>query len=363
MNLASEILPNISREEEFVLCYARGLMSGPARARIDRLITQPLNWRRIDELASRHRIRPMLYKHLRYDSQRPPIPKEVWKTIESHAFSVSARNADQAEELARVIKLLRSENIGAMPFKGPIIAARAYENLNLREFADLDLLVRPEDLLRAKLLLVHHGFSSPSDANSHHLETQLGCEFVSADKQVSVELHSSLGHEWLGQKIDLEGVWKRAVWVDIADSPVRTIAREDLLPYLCAHGAAHHWAQLFRIIDVAETVRVEHDIDWNVLLATARADRRWRLIALGLYLAYGLLDAPVPRTVVNEISAPEIQDLAEAVGSWLFNEANRPAPGTREETRFFLKTQERVTDRVVFSTQFLKRKMLSKRKS
>ena len=112
MNLLSEIIPQISREEEFVLCYARAFMGGPARARIDRLITAPLNWQCIDELASRHRVGPLLYKHLKHDSQRPPIPTAVWKAIEGHAFSVAARNADHAKELARIIKLLRNENIG-----------------------------------------------------------------------------------------------------------------------------------------------------------------------------------------------------------------------------------------------------------
>jgi hypothetical protein len=362
MNLLSEIIPQISREEEFVLCYARALMSGPARARIDRLITEPLKWRRIDELASRHRVGPLLYKHLKRDSQRPPIPTAVWKAIEGHAFSVAARNADHAKELARIIKLLRNENIGAMPFKGPVLAAHAYENLSVREFSDLDLLVRAEDLLRAKLLLVHHGFSSPS-SESGDLDTQLGCEFVSADKQTRVEMHALLGDALFGEKTDLDAVWKRAVWVDVGDFPVRTIAREDLLAHLCAQGAMHHWAKLLRIVDVAETIRVEQEIDWPALLGESRANGGWRVLALGLYLAYGLLDAPVPRTVVNKVTTPEIQELAQAVGSWLFDEENRPSAGALEETRFFLKAQERVSVRLAFSTQFLKRKLLPKRKS
>jgi hypothetical protein len=363
MNLLSEIIPHISREEEFVLCYARALLNGPACARIDRLITEPLKWQRISELASQHRVGPLLYKHLKHDPQRPPIPAAVWKAIEGHAFSVAARNANCAKELARIIKLLRNENIGAMPFKGPVLAAHAYENLSVREFSDLDLLVRPEDLLRTKLLLVHHGFSSPSSESSEHIDLQVGCEFISADKEIRVEMHSLLGDAMFGEKTDLDAVWKRAVWVDVGDFPVRTLARQDLLPHLCAHGAMHHWAKLLRIVDVAETIRVEKDIDWTGLLAESRANGARRVLALGLYLAYGLLDAPVPRSVVNEVTTPEIQELAQAVGSWLFNEENRPSVGAVEETRFFLKVLERVSDRLAFSTQFLKRKLLPKRKS
>lgn len=357
MNLLSEIVPTIRREEEFILCYARAVMSGPARARIDRLITAPLNWRRIEELASTHRVGSLLYKHLRHDSTRPPIPAVTWKAIESHAFAVTARNAAHANELARIIKLLRSENIAALPFKGLVLGSHAYENLSLREFSDLDLLVQREDLLRAKFLLVHHGFLSPTNEKGENLETEIGSGLISADGETRVELHSALG-----DRTDLEAVFKRAVWIDVGDAPVRTIAREDLLPYLCSHGAAHHWSEVFRIVDVAEMIRVEKDIDLSALLATARTNGNWRVVALGLYLAYGLLDAPVPRNVVDEISASEIRELAQDVGSWLFHEENRPARGWAEETRFFLKAKERVSDRLAFSTQFLKRKLLPKRK-
>jgi hypothetical protein len=218
--------------------------------------------------------------------------------------------------------------------------------------------VRPEDLLRAKLLLLHHGFAAPAIQDGNDLDSQLGSQLISADGHTRVELHSSIG-----ERIDLESVFKRAVWIDVGHSPVRTIARDDLLPYLCGEGATHHWSQLFRIVDVAETIRVEKGIDLPALLATARAHGNWRVVALGLYLAYGLLDAPVPRSVVNEISAPEIQELAQAVGSWLFHEENRPAHGSAEETRFFLKAKERVSDRLACSTQFWKRKLLPKRES
>src|SRR5688500_81880 len=78
----NEVIPNITREEEFVLCHARTAMSGPARARIDRLILSALDWKRIDALAALHRIRPLLFAHLKIDQMRPAIPAVIWKDIE-----------------------------------------------------------------------------------------------------------------------------------------------------------------------------------------------------------------------------------------------------------------------------------------
>jgi hypothetical protein len=358
VNLINEIFPNISREEEFILCYARTAMTGPARARIDRLITERLDWNRIDELAARHRIRPLLYKHLKSDNRRPEIPAVIWKRIENHAIWTVARNLAQTNELARIVKLLRSENIPSLPFKGPVLGAQIYGNVGLREFFDLDLLVRREDLLRAKMLLLANGFTAPSSQNDNHeaghIDAQLGCDFVNANGTVRLELHWSFIQKWLSYRVDLDGVWKRAAWVDLAGGPARTIAREDLLPYLCAHGAKHHWERLFWIVDIAEFVRAENDLDWASLLANADRDGNWRVVALGLYLAYGLLDASVSREVLAQISVPEIFELASAVGTWLFKEENRPATGDMQETRFYLKAKERVSDRLAYTSHLLK---------
>jgi hypothetical protein len=366
MNLLSELIPNIGREEELVLCYARTAMTGPARARIQRLTSSELDWQRVDEISSRHRLRPLLYKHLRAEKNRPAIPAAIWKQIENHVWWTVERNVAQASELARIIKLLRSENITTLPFKGPILGANIYGNLGLREFSSLDLLVRREDILRAKLLLVHNGFSSPSDEKSAQLakniESQLGGDFVSPDGKVPLELHCSLNGKSVKDRADADAVWKRAMWTDLAGQPVRTVAREDLFPCLCAQGAKNHWARLFWIVDIAEFVRAEYDVDWTALLNTARADGNWRVVALGLYLAYGLLDAVLPSEIVNQISAPKIRQLARAVGTWLFDDANRPPSGAIEETRFYWKTQERICDRVAFSKEVLKSKIGSLRK-
>lgn len=358
MNLLREIMPFATPEEEFILCYARTGMAGSAHARIERLTSEPLNWRRIDELAARHRIRPLLFKHIKMQAKRPAIPAPIWKQIQRHALFTVGRNLAQTVELIRIIKLLRAENIQAIPFKGPVMASRVYGNLALREFFDLDLLVHCEDLLRAKFLLAHHGYTSPPTQNNaheaEHIDAQSNCYFLSPDGNTRLELHCSFMQKWLGYGVDLEGVWKRASWIDVMDEPVRAMAREDLLPYLCAHGAKHHWERLFWIMDIAEFIRAENDMDWNALLAAAERDGNWRVVALGLYLAYGLLDAPLPRDTVKNVSTPQIRQLARAVGNWLFNEELRPATGDLEETRFYLKSKERVSHRLGYTTHLVK---------
>jgi hypothetical protein len=354
MNFLIEIIPTVTREEEFILCHARAAMSGPARARIDRLTATPIKWGRIDELAAAHHLRRLLHRHLKHDKLRPTIPPNVWRTIESHAIAVTAKNSLRSHELIRIIKLLRNENIPALPFKGPILAAQIYGDPALREFSNLDLLVRTEDLLRTKLLLVHHGFIANENVAAENLDAQLSAQFTSADGNVQLHLHTHLLND------SSDSIWKRATWTDLAASPVRTIAREDLFPLLLAQGARHHWERLSSLVDIAEFLRANPVMNYAAILESAKTAGNWRVYALGFYLAYGLLDAPIPREILKEVSAPEVFELASNVGTWLFHEENRLQPGAMDETRFHLKSKERVTDRLAVGTQFFKRKLFKK---
>jgi hypothetical protein len=75
---------------------------------------------------------------------------------------------------------------------------------------------------------------------------------------------------------------------------MQTLAPEDLLLYLCAHGAKHFWETLHGVVDVAVLLKQRADWPWEKLLAEARARNLERVSLLGLLLAKNLLGAAVP---------------------------------------------------------------------
>ncbi|MGH8059462.1 MAG: nucleotidyltransferase family protein, partial [Candidatus Entotheonellia bacterium] len=88
----------------------------------------------------------------------------------------------------------------------------------------------------------------------------------------------------------------------LAGTTVATLAPEDMLLVICAHGSHHHWSRLQWICDVARLVRVHQTLDWDQVLAQARTARGQRMLWLGLRLAQDLLAAPLPPEV-----APQVQ--------------------------------------------------------
>ncbi len=347
------ILPNLSPEEELILCAARPQLSANGRARLRDLLAQPLDWARIDAIAAVHRARPTLFKHLKAEGKSSVPPAPVWTRIQNHAIGMIARNLSQTDELVKTLRLFREAGIEAIPFKGPMLALRDYGNLGLREFFDIDLLLRRDGILKAKKILLARGYTSPWKQNdeweAQHIDAQLGCDFLSADGRIRFELHWSFIQKWLSYGVDIDAVWSRAEPSSLAGFPIRQIAREDLLVYLCAHGAKHHWERLFWIVDIAQVVSSDGPLDWARLIRDARRHGNWRILALGLRLADTLLDAPLPENVRAQINADAaVERLARSVGTWLFDEGRRPASGSWVETQFYLAAKERPSDRASY---------------
>lgn len=63
-------------------------------------------------------------------------------------------------QLASVIDALAAEGIGALPFKGPVLALQAYGDPAMREYLDLDILVRREHVSRTLSILGDLGYRS-----------------------------------------------------------------------------------------------------------------------------------------------------------------------------------------------------------
>jgi hypothetical protein len=71
-----------------------------------------------------------------------------------------------ADELAAVVALLDANGVASIPYKGPRSRSRPMGDLGLREFGDLDLLVRAADVLRAKTLLAQRGYAMAAAAHA-----------------------------------------------------------------------------------------------------------------------------------------------------------------------------------------------------
>jgi hypothetical protein len=128
---------------------------------------------------------------------------------------------------------------------------------------------------------------------------------------------------------------------------VPTLAPEDLLLYLCVHGAKHHWQRLAWIGDVAALLRT-YELEWGRLLDQADQTGGRRMLGLGMWLAQTLLGAVCPVDVQQRLYAdPAIPGLAEEVLTRLFATPSRSLTlAAWDRPRFYLRVRERWRDRL-----------------
>jgi hypothetical protein len=243
------------------------------------------------ELATKHSVLALL----------PDLPKS--KRKEQVCF-----NLGLMAELLRLLGAFQAAEIPVLSLKGPVFAETAYGDLVLRTFVDIDLLVRPADRDRACRLLVREGYLLtvllhwPESFRSKEDQLLFHC----AERGVRVDLHWSLLPSYYPQPIHPGLIWDHLKPVRIAGRSVSVLGDEDLLLFLCAHGAKHVWNRLGWICDVGRVLQVCRRLDWSLALLKAQEQRCRHILLLGLALSHEILGSPLPEEISKMISADNV---------------------------------------------------------
>ena len=340
-------------ETELLLCCARAHMTPERADRVRELLQQDMNWAYLLSMARRHRIMPLLFRQLT-SVRSEAVPGAALEQLRDHFRVNSLRNLSLTRRLLELVNAFEANGILIIPFKGPVLTASLYKNLSFREFIDLDVLVRKRDVSRAGKLLMSLGYQ-PEYRMTHaeevaFLRYEREFKYVSEDGGGIVELHWQIAPRGFPLSFDTEQLEKRLEWIPLADATVPNLSPEDLLLFLCVHGAAHRWERLGWLCDVAELVRVHEEVDWERVAKRASAQGSRRIVLLGLFLAHELLGAHLPETMVRGAREDAtIRELARQVRERLFRESNGAQEVIEEEAHFqpfHLRAMERLPDRV-----------------
>lgn len=347
----------VSRPEaELLLCCARASKTPKTAAQIQALLQAGIDWEYLLQMAQGHGVAPLLYWHLEATSPED-IPESVLTDLRKRFRANNLRNLFLAGELLRLLKAFEAHGISAVPYKGPILAASVYGNLVLREFMDLDILVRRHDVLKAKELLTSLGYQpryrlTPAQ-EAAFLRSQREHPFTHEDGKCIVELHWGITERYFFP-LDTDRFWERLGRFSFGGDTILNLSPEDMLLVLCVHGCRHAWERLIWICDVAELIRVSQvDIEWEWVMAQASALGGKRMLLLGLFLASDLLGAALPEKVSQRIQAdPTVKALAGRVTEQLFQETDYPAEllkgyeGAPAFHNLHLEVRERLVDKI-----------------
>jgi len=341
-----------SPEARLLLCCARSRRDPEQSARIEALLQERIDWDYLLRIARNHRIMPLLSWQLNAISSES-IANGVLDKLRTYSHNNGLRNLYLTGELFRILRTFETHGIAVVPYKGPVLAAYAYGNLALREFDDLDFLVRRQDILRAGELLAAFGYllgyrlTRAQEAAFIRYADQY---FYVRDRDRSVvELHWGFASRALSFLLSTERQWWRFERVSLGGGDVLTFSSEDLLLILCVHGSMHRWERLQWVCDIAELINAHRELDWGRLMEKATAMGCRRALLLGILLANELLGVTIPEKAARGLQAdPVAKTLAGQVIEWLFRE-DADSQGLFEESLFqpfHIKVLERLQDKV-----------------
>ncbi|MBW4577470.1 MAG: nucleotidyltransferase family protein [Aphanothece sp. CMT-3BRIN-NPC111] len=346
------ISPKKQRPEiELLLCCARTQMQPEYAERICQLVQQDLDWHCLLEAASWHGVMPLLHLQLK-DICPQAVPQPVLDDLRN-AFNANARkNLLLSGELLKLLKIFKDHGIPSIPFKGSVLAAVAYKNIGMREFADLDILVPEQFVPQARKLLIAQGYQPQfnlTDAQELiYINLRNEHMFWHQDKQIPVDLHWSMMPKnfSFSRKLEFSEKWYEQVY--LGGNLVQTLSAESLLLFLCAHGSKDSWLRLKLICDLAELIRSHKELDWDWILANGGKLGTKRMLFLGLYLSQDILGVVLPENIFQQVqSDPLIKALASQVKQQLFSQTKQENKLLKRKT-IYLKTMESLQDKIWF---------------
>jgi hypothetical protein len=295
--------PAPSREADLLLNCATSVATPERTARVRAIVDRGVDWPLATHMASLQAVMPLVYRYLGAEFEGALLADAVGG-LRRAFYGNSVRNLHLARELVRLAALLERGGVEALALKGPALAMAAYGAVAMRQFTDLDLLVRESEARRAMELLLSEGYALRAGYELADLGRPGACEIALArpGALTEIDLHWRLIPPYFPLALDGEDLWRRAVRVEIEGTAVRRLAPADHLLYLCAHGAKHGWQALGGICDLAELIRASSrasSIDWDELVARAERAGARRALGLGMLLAHELLDAAAPADVLE----------------------------------------------------------------
>lgn len=275
-------------------------------------------WPLVIEAARHHRVVPLFADAL--DGEH--LPDEATSRLGELVGKARERSRQAARDLVMLADEADKRDLRLLFFKGPVLSAACYGSREVRQFADLDVLVRKEDVERASAFLMDLGYSviqlsrrglswllgtPPPPGTPERLTSESTAQIYLKNhyhlpfrrpgrpRGVTVELHWDLFREDQ-LRLPIDDFWQRAVMTRVAGRDVLTFSPVDNLLYLCLHTSldGYRRIRLMKLIDIVCVADTFGPEEWRCLAARAREYGVDALLILGLSVSYRAFGRDLP---------------------------------------------------------------------
>lgn len=295
----------INKEIQILLYCAGPSLSDLKAQKLKALISQGVDWQLLINTAVQHRLVNFLYKSLKTHC-RNFIPENYLDKLKKTFITNSQRNFALSATLIQILELLKKKQIPALPFKGLVQAQQLYNDPEIRSFADLDILIKKQDAIKTRDLLINKGFNTdvkiPDLQLNTYLEKENFFQLTNPSGTINIDLHWEITGRYSLCPLYFEDLEPGSGQVKILDKTVPVMSFEDTFIYLCIHSTSHCWDKLEQICSVAWLINSSVIENWHDLLDKAKQLKCKRMVLAGAMLAEQLFKIDLPTPVKHNIN-------------------------------------------------------------
>lgn len=297
MKKKGEEIPGLSPEMEVVF-WSIGVKENRETA-IAKILKKDINWLKVKKIALLHNVLPLLYNPLK-NLEESLVPQEEMTQIKSSYRSIALKNLRQAQNLHRVIELLSTNGIAVIAFKGPALSVQAYGDLSLRNFCDLDLLIKTKDFNKIYEVITAAGFHSnfPLTNRMKRYWMVFRRDFDFSDGTNILDFHHQITQG--PRRISLkEKIWQDQCTVDLLSREIPVLSPEHSLLSICIHGTKDRWKTLRVTADIAHLISRHPGLNWKTLVSDAGEIGCLRMLCVGLQISRQVCGLELPDGILE----------------------------------------------------------------
>lgn len=351
-SLTSELFNGLKLrpEERFIINCLRSEFNRENNDNFAKVALSNIDWNMVYEISAQWRITSLLYKIIEKRSsiiQFPNIPQYFFQKMEGMYIKILNQNRICFERLIEILKVFNKVKIKVILLKGSHLAQFIYQDIGIRSMADIDILVKKDDLDKVEGLLLQMGYDYPQlgqtvydffkvnrdtqgqvclieryKTNHYHL-------YPLSDSIKHLEIHWTIVRPTSPFNIDIAGLWKRAKKVEVSRTNAMGLSPEDLLLHHSLHTSYSHkynFRGIKQLYDIATIIdHYAHEIDWDQLQLRAYEWGIEKYLYLTLRLSQEILGASVPDSILHDLKPKLFNEkiVLEAQRRILSNEINK----------------------------------------
>lgn len=282
------------------------------KSKINRLLQNEIDWYYLLKIAYKQGLASLLYYQL--NSMCPEsVPEPMLNSLKESFNKNLQKNLLLSGELLKILEILKSENINAIPYKGPSLAIAAYENLAFRLFNNLEIFIQEDDVLKCRDLLIANGYKLDEKYDINETLFIIKFDEYQFYKENKQDIKIKIKIRW---KIPNLSFTFPTDWDNFLDEPninnmlisnheVSSFSFEDLILILSLQIAGNYWKRILWLFDIGEIIR-NHEINWKNLLINAGKKGIKRILFINLLLLQDLQGVTIPEELIREIDSDNV---------------------------------------------------------